>query len=209
MSAPAPSASLPSYTVIASFRRHVHSGADLAEAVNVAIRTQTEDPGGTVLVIDDETGDCTEADPRCPQGDAEAMIAKLRPGLSEARPTTVGRPRLGVTAREVTLLPRHWEWLAAQPGGASAAIRRLVEEARRDRPDTDRAARARDVACRVMGLFGGDLPNYEEAGRSLYAGRYEEAIALVEGWPDGLGAYVGRLIAAARDRDGGFSPSRP
>ena len=48
-------------------------------------------------------------------------------------PRGPGRPKLGVVAREITLLPRHWDWLAQQTGGASVAIRKLVEEARRDR----------------------------------------------------------------------------
>jgi uncharacterized protein len=106
-------------------------------------------------------------------------------------PRRRGRPRLGVTAREVTLLPRHWEWLAAQPGGASAALRRLVEEARKGPPDP-RAAR--DAAYRFMQAMCGDRPGYEEALRSLYRGdmaRFRERIAA---WPEDVRAYIGRLL---------------
>src|SRR3546814_13839563 len=79
-----------------------------------------------------------------------------------------GRPKLGVTAREVTLLPRHWDWLAAQPGGASVALRKLVEQAMRDDRQTRRAAQ--EAAYRVMTALAGDLPGYEEAIRALFAG---------------------------------------
>src|SRR3546814_490284 len=102
-----------------------------------------------------------------------------------------GRPKLGVTAREVTLLPRHWDWLAAQPGGASVALRKLVEQAMRDDRQTRRAAQ--EAAYRVMTALAGDLPGYEEAIRALFAGdrqRFEQQIA---GWPADLRDYVTRL----------------
>src|SRR4029079_4156101 len=67
-----------------------------------------------------------------------------------AEPRGRGRPRLGVVAREGTLLPRHWEWLGTQPGGASVVLRKLVEEARRANGDADRTRAARDAAYRFM-----------------------------------------------------------
>ncbi len=103
-----------------------------------------------------------------------------------------GRPRLGVAAREVTLLPRHWEWLARQPGGASAAIRRLVEEARRKGAG---AGEKRDAAYRFLTHMGGDRPGYEEALRALYRGEEERFRTLIAPWPQAIRDYVGELLA--------------
>jgi hypothetical protein len=108
-----------------------------------------------------------------------------------------GRPKLGVTPREVTLLPRHWEWLAAQPGGASAALRRLVEAAAKAPATGPAAERARrDAAYRFMSDQCGDRPGFEEAIRALYRG---DAPALAErtaAWPEDVRAYLGRLLTA-------------
>lgn len=94
-----------------------------------------------------------------------------------------GRPRLGVVAREVTLLPRHWDWLAAQPGGASVALRRLVDQARNadDAPHRQRAAR--DAAYRFLSAMAGNLPGFEEAIRAIYAGDTARLQALSQDWP--------------------------
>jgi len=106
-----------------------------------------------------------------------------------------GRPKLGVTAREVTLLPRQWEWLAGQPGGASATIRRLVEEARRSGASAERERR--DAVYRFMQATSGDRPNYEEALRALYRGDRTGFDALVRDWPADIRAYVARLLDGA------------
>lgn len=107
-------------------------------------------------------------------------------------PRPRGRPSLGVAAREVTLLPRHWEWLSGQPGGASAAIRRLVEEARRS--GSGEAAK-RDFAYRFMSDMCGDRPGYEEALRALYRGDEERFRALVAPWPEAIRGYLEGLLA--------------
>jgi hypothetical protein len=108
-----------------------------------------------------------------------------------------GRPRLGVVAREVTLLPRHWEWLNDQPGGASVALRKLVDQARHDALDTDRVRRARDAAYRVMSSLAGDRPHYEEALRALYAGDSDRFATLIAEWPKDIRHYVGTCAAPA------------
>jgi uncharacterized protein len=105
----------------------------------------------------------------------------------EASPRPRGRPSLGVVAREVTLLPRHWDWLAAQPGGASAVLRRLVEEARKA-GDGGRAGR--DAACRFLTVMAGDRPGYEEATRALYADDRERYEAESGGWPPAVRDYA-------------------
>jgi hypothetical protein len=118
------------------------------------------------LIFDRETGRVVDVDPRFP------------PQEDGPRP---GRPKLGVTAREVTLLPRHWDWLATQPGGASVALRKLVEEASRN-PSAQRR-RLRDAAYRLATALVGNAPGYEEAMRALYAGAAEDFAAHIEAWP--------------------------
>jgi hypothetical protein len=102
-----------------------------------------------------------------------------------------GRPKLGVVAREVTLLPRHWEWLRAQPGGASGALRRLVDAASKT-PEA-KARQARDAAGRFLTAIAGNLPGYEEATRALYSGDAEGFRACMAAWPDDIRAHALQL----------------
>jgi hypothetical protein len=132
------------------------------------------------LIFDQETGRVVDIDPRFPPSD-EAV----RPG----------RPKLGVTAREVTLLPRHWDWLATQPGGASVALRKLVEEAGRN-PRAQQRAR-RDAAYRFATALVGNAPGYEEAIRALYAGHGEEFSAHIEAWPADVRRALEKMTADA------------
>jgi hypothetical protein len=118
------------------------------------------------LIFDQETGRVVDIDQRFPPGD------------DSTRP---GRPKLGVTSREVTLLPRHWDWLATQPGGASVTLRKLVEEAS-GKPGAQQR-RLRDAAYRFATAIVGNAPGYEEAIRALYAGQREEFAAHIEAWP--------------------------
>ena len=108
-----------------------------------------------------------------------------------------GRPKLGVVAKEVTLLPRHWAWLAAQRGSASATLRRLVDEARRTHEGRDRVRKAQDSAYRFMSVKLGNAPGYEEALRALYAGERERFEAEAEAWPVDLREYCIGLAADA------------
>jgi uncharacterized protein len=99
-----------------------------------------------------------------------------------------------VVAREVTLLPRHWEWLSAQPGGASVALRKLVDEARRANSDRDRSRVARDAAYYFMSAMAGDLANFEEAARALFANDRRRLAALIAGWPDDIRDHIVKLV---------------
>jgi len=143
------------------------------------------------LILDDATGRAIEIDLR---GSVDEVLARLvPPPPAPAR----GRPKLGVIAREVTLLPRHWDWLATQPGGASAALRRLVDQARKEPRDADAVRQAKEATYRVMTTIAGDRPNYEEATRALFAhdrARFEE---LVGAWPRDIAAYVDELSEKA------------
>jgi uncharacterized protein len=132
------------------------------------------------LIFDRTSGRVVDIDPRFP------------PSEEAPRP---GRPRLGVTAREVTLLPRHWDWLATQPGGASVALRKLVEEASRN-PKAQQRAR-RDAIYRFATAIVGNAPGYEEAMRALYAGQAQDFAAHIEAWPDDVRRALEEMTAEA------------
>lgn len=110
---------------------------------------------------------------------------------------SVGRPKLGVTPREVTLLPRHWEWLASQPGGASVALRKLVEQAQRTNKDIDRMRGARDAAYRFMNAMAGNYPDFEEATRALFAGNLSLLQTYIENWPQDIRNHTLSLAQAS------------
>jgi uncharacterized protein len=128
---------------------------------------------GTILVFEDQSGRITDLDYR------------------NVAPRGAGRPKLGVQAREVTLLPRHWDWLSEQSGGASAALRRLIDQERRN-GRTQRESR--DAAYRFMQAACGDLPQYEEALRTLYSARNDEFQMLISQWPSDIVRYVTNLL---------------
>jgi hypothetical protein len=163
--------------------------ATVAEAVSA------EPPEVQVLILEDSSGQPVELDFRAgPQAAVDAYLARAAPPAQAARPGR-GRPRLGVVAREVTLLPRHWAWLAAQPGGASAALRRLVEEARRSAASAEGARQAQTTLYRAMSALAGDLPGFEEAARHLFAGDEARLLELTGRWPPDIAAYMARLVA--------------
>lgn len=128
-------------------------------------------------------------------GGPEALAARLAP--PDETPRGRGRPKLGVVAREVTLLPRHWDWLAAQPGGASVALRKLVETARRASEGPDRIRAAREAAYRFASAIGGDLPDFEEAMRALFAGDGAGFEARIQAWPADIAAQLRTYAAEA------------
>jgi hypothetical protein len=110
------------------------------------------------------------------------------------QPPKRGRPRLGVAAREVTLLPRQWDWLATQPGGASAALRRLVDQARKTGADDDARRRRTDAAYGFMVEMAGDAPDFEEASRALFAGDRDRLAILIAPWPTDIRAQILELF---------------
>ncbi len=155
--------------------------------------------GETVLVFDAGNGRVIDLDLR---GDAADAIARLAPA-PEPEKRGPGRPKLGVVPREVTLLPRHWDWLSAQPGGASVALRKLVEGALKEAEGPDRARRAKEATYRFMTAVAGDKPGYEEATRMLFAGDWTAFDAAVERWPaDVREAVRGMAEGAWRNGEG-------
>ncbi|MBR0757184.1 DUF2239 family protein [Bradyrhizobium jicamae] len=151
--------------------------------------------GNTSGVIDiDFRGSIDEVLTRLPKPDVPATETAAEP---VAIPRGPGRPKLGVVAREVTLLPRHWDWLAQQKGGASVAIRRLVDEARRVSEDKDRIRHAQEAAYRFMSAMAGNRPHFEEAIRALFApdrARFEKLIAE---WPADIRDHTAELAGRA------------
>jgi uncharacterized protein len=179
--------------------RRVASGppAEVAMAVKAALDAHEDRP---LLVFDDVSGKPVDFDLR---GTPEEILARLAPAPPTDQPDAAargrGRPKLGVVAREVTLLPRHWDWLNAQPGGASVAIRKLVETARVTHAGADRRRLAQQSTDRFMCAVAGNEPGYEEAARALYAGdrlRFEQAMAA---WPADVRRYAMQLSAPAFD----------
>lgn len=168
----------PSFTVF-SGRRRIAAGSlpAVALAVKQAMARPDADP---VLIFDDTTGRSIDIDVR---GSDDEVLARLNPNAAAVAPRGRGRPKLGVVAREVTLLPRHWEWLATQSGGASVALRKLVEAARRANTDRDQKRRAQECAYHFMSAMAGDLPGFEEATRALFADDQVRLGEIVAPWP--------------------------
>lgn len=173
---------------------------EVAPAVAAAARAGA---AGPLLVFEDASGRVVDIDLR--GGDAEIVARLPAPPASPApddAPRGRGRPKLGVVAREVTLLPRHWDWLSAQPGGASVALRRLVDAARKTGDgDTQRRA-AHEAAYRFMSAMAGDLAHYEEAARALFADDATRFGELTAGWPADIAEHARSLAFGPADGSG-------
>lgn len=157
-----------------------------------------------VIVLDARTSETVEVDLR---GSMSTVLKRLPSTITQkpdgnivpltSRERTVGRPKLGVTAREITLLPRHWEWLGTQPGGASTTLRKLVEQALRSSKEADCLRQAQEAAYRFMYVIAGDSPGFEEAARALFAGDYERLQQLISKWPRDVRNHALFLASAA------------
>lgn len=192
------------YTAFSGDRR-IASGP--LQTVALAVKRKKADD---VLIFDDTTGRQIDVDIR---GSDKAVIERLslrvskeRSGSASADPPPYidtkesvdqsrgrGRPKLGVVAREVTLLPRHWEWLTTQPGGASVALRKLVEEARRTQAEKDNRRKAQESAYNFMSAIAGNRPGFEEAIRALFAGDQQRLRDLIAAWPSDIRDYALKL----------------
>ena len=157
----------------------------------------TRDPDAQILIFDDASGSQVDLNLH---GSLDEVLQRLpraaAPAPQDGAPAparTAGRPRLGVVAREITLLPRHWEWLATQPGGASVALRKLVEQAQRGNKAHDEQRQAREAAYKVMSALAGDAAGFEEASRALFAGRQQAFLENVRDWPADVREHVTRL----------------
>ncbi|HEY8965746.1 MAG TPA: DUF2239 family protein [Candidatus Methylacidiphilales bacterium] len=172
----------------------------LAEAALAAKHAAEARTPGPVLTFDNATGKVVDLDTRGTDAETLARLpySASSPARDEAAPAKPGRgrPKLGVVPREVTLLPRHWEWLGAQPGGASVALRKLLEEASRKNEDRDRQRQRRDAAYHFLSAIAGDYPRFEEASRALFAGDRERLAEIAASWPGDVGAHLLGLLEA-------------
>jgi hypothetical protein len=162
---------------------------------DVALQAKSAvDRGESVFIFDDATAQPIEIDFRGSLTDVRTRLAPRAESSAPApAPRGPGRPKLGVVAREITLLPRHWEWLNVQPGGASVALRKLVEDARRANGGKDRVRHAREVAYRFMAAMAGNFENFEEATRALFAGDGNRFATLIAPWPKDVREHAERL----------------
>ncbi|MGD9943448.1 MAG: DUF2239 family protein [Burkholderiaceae bacterium] len=203
----------PRFTAFLGHRRI--GGGSLAAVTQLVAALRQDSPtpqtlSAALLVFDDDSGQQVDIDeralssaaetdgasstPAAPSTSAAPSVAAARPASAAAR--SPGRPKLGVVGREVTLLPRHWDWLGRQPGGASVALRKLVDEARRRHADEDRIRQAQERCYRFATAMAGDLPDYEAALRALFARKLAAFEAASGRWPADVRAYARDL---ARD----------
>jgi hypothetical protein len=182
------------YTAFADTKK-IATGDVMAVALKVK-KFLKNDAKAQILIFDDATSNQIEIDFR---GTAENVTRRLEsllgsPDDSDAtKKTGPGRPKLGVTAKEVTLLPEHWEWLARQPGGASVTLRKLVEEAKKKNQAKDLIRQSQDATYKFMTVMAGDLPQYEEALRALYARDAKKLEMMASTWPKDIREHALKL----------------
>lgn len=175
------------------------AAGDLACVALAARKAAKRHPHEPIFIFDASTSEPIEIDLReigAPRVSRPAAAGATSPSSGET-PRGPGRPKLGVVAHEVTLLPRHWAWLASQPGGASVALRKLVEHAMRANVGKDRIRASQNAAYRFMSAMAGNRVRFEDAARALFAGDAATFNRLVQAWPKDIREHVSRLAAAA------------
>ncbi len=174
---------------------HLASGSlvDVALALKRAAGT-----GGRPLIFNNRNGQVVDLHLETTEDDLrQRALARSAPAAGAEVPATEargrGRPKLGVVAREVTLLPRHWEWLAGEAGGASVALRKLIEAARRSPEGLKR--RVHERAYEFMRVMAGHEPGFEEATRALFADDRARLVELMAQWPLDVRTHALRLTS--------------
>jgi hypothetical protein len=183
--------------------QHRLVSGDLA-TVAAAVKRAEHDGAEPIAIFSDVTGRAIDLDLR---GSTEEVVARLAATTASRHPEAAstrtgprgrGRPKLGVVAREVTLLPRHWDWLNTQSGGASVALRKLIDEARRTNGDADRQRLAQDAAYHFMSAIAGNLQNFEEAARALFAADRRRLANQIADWPADIRNHIVKLAYGDR-----------
>lgn len=167
--------------------RRIAAGSRAEVACKVSTYLQAN-PNNQPFIFDGVNGKQIDLDL---SGEPDAVRARYaEPAETASTKAGKGRPKLGVVAKEVTLLPRHWDWLATQPGGASVTLRKLIEQASKD-PASPQQQQARITAAyNFMYAVAGNLPGFEEVSRLLFAGDLEAVAAAVAGWPGDIGEQI-------------------
>jgi uncharacterized protein len=183
---------------------HSIASGELRDVISAAKATLDRRNDASILVFDGSTGAPIDIDFRGSIADVLARLpdtAGASAAAEQPAPRGPGRPKLGVVAREVTLLPRHWEWLARQSGGASVALRKLVDAARRTGEGGDRLREAQEAVYRFMSVMAGNRPHYEGAVRALFAGDCRGFEKLIAEWPVDVRDHTAKLAERAFDRE--------
>jgi hypothetical protein len=167
-----------------------------AEILRWLKRRQDATTGGPILVFDDYSGRTVDFDLRAVSMESEPSVVQAD-ALVAPPSRGRGRPKLGVMAREITLLPRHWDWLKSQPGGASVVLRKLVEAASRLPQDREAARRRQEAAFHFTSALAGDWPGFEEALRALFASDAEGFARRIAAWPQDVREHALRLACGA------------
>jgi hypothetical protein len=202
-----PSATGPQQTFTAFEGSHRIASGSLVEVAGKAKPIADRPDHDAILIFEDATAETVSIDFR---GDLAAVLARIAARTKADQPPPApaeaargpGRPKLGVVAREVTLLPRHWEWLSAQPGGASVTLRKLVDQARRVNHGRDGLRRGREVLYRFISVMAGNAPDFEEATRALFAGDRARFEALTAAWPADVRAHALHICGPAFTEEG-------
>jgi uncharacterized protein len=187
-----PTIAAPSYAAF-SDNRLVATGA--IEDVLRAVKKRADKHGSTILIFEEASGRQVDFDMR---GSVDDVLSRVRENVKPGP----GRPKLGVISREVSLLPRHWDWLENQRNGASAAIRRLVDEARHNETGIERGRHVRNGVNKFLWSFAGDFPNFEEVARAIDAREDARLDGLMSAWPKDVRAYVFRRLEIAAGLEG-------
>jgi amidase len=180
---------------------HVATGT-LAQVLPRVQELLEREKSAQVLIFDDESGKQVDFDLR---GTVEEVLARLSPPAPKKGP---GRPSLGVVCREVSLLPRHWEWLESQPARSSGTLRRLVDAAIKNESAESRSRRRVEAAGRLMWSLAGNLEGFEEASRALYARRWPDFSTRIAAWPEDLRRHLEWMLEPVKSPgDGGGAPA--
>ncbi|TDQ66561.1 hypothetical protein ATL17_0559 [Maritalea mobilis] len=179
---------------------HLVASGPFAEVVHEVKRHHDENPNDMILIFDHKESRPIEVDLRGSMEDVYARLEQQKKPLPpKAKVKKPGRPKLGVVSKEVTLLPKHWEWLTQQRGGASVTLRRLVGEAMKAADPMAAQRSAQQSTYRLMTAVAGDMPNYEDAIRALFAAEEDEFVNIIADWPKGLREHIMQISAVVFD----------
>lgn len=212
MSTEQESISLPTFTAFTEGKSI--SNGNLKSVIRDSKAYRAKHSHASILIFEDADGSWFDVD----LNGSLALILKTLPARAPVtieeeteapvlQAPTRGRPKLGVVSKEVTLLPRHWEWLSSQKGGASVTLRKLVETAKKTSAIKEKTRRAEDACNQFIVSIAGDYSNYEEATRALYASEYKAFEKSIKGWPEDIKQYAMRLLTPAIDEKTNMSSS--